>query len=336
MRVCIFGAGAVGGFLAAKLAHAGHEVSAVARGPQLAAFQKNGIRLITATEDISAPLKASDQPADLGPQDAVIFTTKAHSLKQAAETAAPLIDENTALVFAQNGIPWWYAHGFTAPGLTPGPIAALDPDGAIWRGFNPARAVGAVIFSPNAVSEPGVIVNNAKRPARLHLGTPDGQSRPEVEALSAALIDVGVEAPVLPDIRRTVWSKLILNISGSACAVLTGGGIQSYLLDPGVQAISAAAMNEGIAVAAAHGFKLDVDIAWNCNPANRPNHKPSILQDLEAGRPMEVDPILGCVHSFAKAANVPTPTIDVLLPLMRTRARIAGLYQDTFPTEAAA
>ena len=336
MRICIFGAGAVGGFFAAKRAHAGHDVSAVARGPQLAAFRKHGVRLKTATEDIAAPLNASDRPADLGPQDAVIFTTKAHSLKQAAETAGPLIGADTALVFAQNGIPWWYAYGFSAPGLAPGPIPALDPDGAIWRGFDPARAVGAVIFSPNAVTEPGVIVNNAKRPARLHLGAPDGQSRPEIEALSAALIDVGVEAPVLPDIRRTVWSKLILNISGAAGAVLTGGGIRSFLQDPGVQAIAAAAMNEGIAVAAAHGFELDVDVAANCDPANRPDHKPSMLQDFEAGRPMEIDPILGCVHSFAQAANVPTPTIDVLLPLLRTRARLAGLYNDAPQTEAAA
>ena len=336
MRVCIFGAGAVGGFFAAKLAHAGHEVSAVARGPQLAAFRKNGVRLKTPTEEISAPLNASDRPADLGPQDAVIFTTKAHSLKQAAESASPLMGADTALVFAQNGIPWWYAHGFSAPGLEPGPIPALDSDGAIWRGFDPARAVGAVIFSPNTVTAPGVIVNNAKRPARLLLGAPDGRSRPEIEALSAALIGVGVEAPVLPDIRRAVWSKLILNVSAAACAVLTGGGIRSFLQDPGMQAIAAAAMTEAIAVAAAHGFALDVDVAANCDPANRPNHKPSMLQDFEAGRQMEVDPILGCVHSFAQAANVPTPTIDVLLPLLRTRARLAGLYQDNHPIEAAA
>lgn len=336
MRICVFGAGAVGGFLAAKLAHAGHEVSAVARGAQLAAFQANGVRLKTANEDIQAPLKASDRPADLGPQDAVIFTTKAHSLKEAAEASGPLIGPDTALVFAQNGIPWWYAHGFEAPGLQPGPNPALDPDGAIWRGFGPERSVGAVIHSPNAVSEPGVIVNNAKRPPRLLLGAPDGVSRPEIEALSAALIAVGVEAPVLPDIRRAVWSKLILNVSAAPCAVLTGGAIKSFLEDPGMQKIAASAMAEAIAVAAAHGFELDVDIAANVDPANRPNHKPSMLQDLEAGRQMEVDPILGSVHGFAKAAGVPTPTIDVLLPLLRTRARLAGLYNDTARLEAPA
>ncbi len=326
MRICVFGAGAVGSFLAARLAAAGLDVAAVARGPHLAAIQADGLQLEEAAGTIHARLTATDDPSALGPQDAVIFTTKAHSLGTAAALAQPLIGLETALVFAQNGIPWWYAHGFAAPGLDEGPLPLLDPDRAIWDGFRPERAIGAVIHSPNTIVAPGVVRNAANRPAGLPLGEPKGGASPTTVKIAAALEAAGVRAPILPDIRREVWSKLILNIAGAPGCSLTGASVRGMLEDPGVSALSAAIMAEGVAVAAAHGFLLDVDIAANTDPTRWPDHKSSMLQDLEAGRLMEIDPIVGCPHAFAKAAGVPTPTLDIVLPLLRQRARTAGLY----------
>ena len=326
MRICVFGAGAVGSFLAARLGHAGFDVSAVARGAQLAALKDRGVRLEEAAGVIETPVRASADPADLGPQDVVVFTTKAHSLKEAALSATPLIGPETALVFAQNGIPWWYAHGFAAPGVAEGPIALLDPDGAIWNGFGPERAVGAVIHSPNTIVAPGVVRNAATRPIALPLGEPKGGARDMTRRFAEALEAAGVRAPVLNDIRHEVWSKLILNVAGAPGCVLTCATVRGSLEDPGMREVARKAMEETVAVAAAHGFHLDVDIEGATDPARRPDHKSSMLQDLEAGRQMEVDPIVGCVVAFARAAGVATPTLDVLLPLLRTRARTAGLY----------
>jgi len=328
MRICIFGAGAVGSFLAARLANAGFEVSAVARGAQLEALQAKGIRLEEPSGVIEAPVRASADPADLGPQDAVIFATKAHSLKQAAQMSAPLIGPETALVFAQNGIPWWYGYGFSAPGLEDGPIAQLDPDRAIWDGFGPERAVGAVIHSPNTIVAPGVVSNAAHRPAALILGEPGGGARPSTQRISEALIAAGVNAEIKPDIRKDVWTKLVMNIGGAPCCSLTGAPIKTFLADDGVRATAAAIMREAIAVAAAHGIALDIDVEANTDPTSRPNHKSSMLQDLEAGRQMEIDPIVACPAAFAKAAGVPTPTLDIVLPLLRVRAKTAGLYEE--------
>ena len=326
MRICIFGAGAVGSFLAARLAHAGFDVSTVARGAQLEALQTKGVTLHEASGTIQARVRASADPADLGVQDAVIFTTKAHSLAAAARLAPPLVGAETALVFAQNGIPWWYAHGFAAPGLAAGPITLLDPDRAIWDGFDPERAIGAVIHSPNTMIAPGVVENKANRPAGLPLGEPLGGAAPATRRISEALEAAGVRAPILPDIRREVWNKLILNIAGAPCCSLTGASVRGFLEDKGKAAAAAGAMREAIAVAAAHGLELDADVDAATDPARRPDHKSSMLQDLEAGRQMEIDPIVGCVAAFAAAAGVPTPTLDVLLPLLRMRARTAGLY----------
>lgn len=329
MRICIFGAGAVGGAFAARLGDAGFDVSAIARGEQLQAIQADGIRLETPDRRYEARIAASDAPADLGVQDAILFATKAHSLKAVAAAAAALIGPETALVFAQNGIPWWYGHGFEAPGLDDAPIPLLDADGAIWNGFGPERATGAVIHSPNALIAPGVVRSSSPRPSRLLLGEPaGGPLRPNAERLRLALEAAGILSPPVPDIRLEVWNKLILNVGAAPCSSLTGGGLKSYLQDEGMRRVAFDAMSEGAAVAKAHGFDLDVDIARQTDPANRPDHKPSILQDLEAGRTMEVDPILGCVQAFGHAAGVATPTIDVLLPLLRTRARLAGLYYE--------
>lgn len=328
MRICIYGAGAVGSFLAARLANAGFDVAAIARGAQLAALQANGITLEEANGTIQARVKASDNPADFGPQDAVIFTTKAHSLAAVAGPAQALIGPDTALVFAQNGIPWWYGHAFEAPGLASGPSPLLDPDGAIWNGFRPERAIGAVIYSPNTVVSPGVIRNKATRPAEYPLGQPNGGADAPTKTIAKALEAANIKAPILDNIRHEVWMKLIINIYGAPCCTLTGASVKGSLSQAGMDHVAKTVMAEGIAVAKAHGFDLDINIDNYTDPAKRPDHKSSMLQDFEAGRRMEVDPIIGCAHEFARAAGIQTPVLDVLLPLVRAKAHTAGLYGD--------
>ena len=328
MRICIVGAGAIGSFLAAKLGASGADVSMIARGAALAAIRANGLRMEEASGETVVQMPASEAPGDFGPQDIVVVATKAHGLASVAASAGPLLGAETQVVFAQNGVPWWYAHGFTAPGLAPGPLTRIDPDGAIWNGFGPERAVGCTIFSPNSVPAPGVVRNASVRPSTYTLGQPDGKTSPGLKAFAAALEAAGVNAPIAADIRREVWAKLLFNVATASTAVLTGATIRTNMSNPGVRAVAQALMLEAIAVAASHGFDVAADVAAMTDPQTRPNHKPSMLQDFEAGRRMEVDPILSCVSDFAKAAGVSTPTLDVIMPLVRAKARTAGLYGD--------
>jgi len=330
MRICIFGAGAIGSFLAAKLEGSGADVSVIARGPHLAAIQTNGLKLQAPTGETIHRMPATDNPADFGPQDIVIVTTKAHGLPQAAKTVPPLLGPNTKIVFAQNGIPWWYAHCFEAPGLAPGSITRIDPDGVIWNGFGPERAIGCTIFSPNSVPAPGVIRHVGVRKSRFELGQPDGIISPQLKQFSEAMEAAGVSAPINPAIRHAVWDKLLLNVANAPITTLTGATIKAATTDPEIRQIAQSLMRESMAVAASHGFHTDADVETNTDPATRPNHKPSMLQDFEAGRPMEIDPILTCVQDFARAAGVPTPTLDIILPLAATKARTAGLYGGSF------
>lgn len=326
MQICVFGAGAIGCFLTAKLAAAGADVRLIARGAQLAAISANGLTLEEASDETVVRIPVSDAAADFGPQDIVVVATKAHGLKGAAAAAQPLLGPETKVVFAQNGAPWWYAYGFEAPGLPSGSLAAVDPDGAVWNGFGPERAVGCSIFSPNSIPAPGVVRNAALRPSTYTLGQPDGGAAPVVRDFAALLEAAGVRAPVVDDIRREVWGKLVFNIASAPIAALTGGTIRANVEAPGMPAVVKALAREAVAVAASHGFELDTDIDALADPATRPKHKPSMLQDFEAGRRMEIDPILTSVSDFARAAGVATPTLDVVLSLVRAKALAAGLY----------
>ncbi len=326
MRICIFGAGAIGSFLAAKLAASGADVRLLARGEALTAIRANGLRLEEKSGATVVRLPVSDAAADFGPQDIVVVATKAHGLAGAALAAGPLLGPETQVVFAQNGVPWWYAYGFTAPGLAAGPLDRIDPDHGIWNGFGPERAVGCTIFSPNSVPAPGVVRNVAVNPATYTLGQPDGAASPTVRAFAAALEKAGAKAPIADNIRLEVWKKLMFNVATASTCVLTGSTIKRNMSDPGVREIAKALTRETVAVAAAHGFDVAVDVEGQTDPATRPDHKSSMLQDFEAGRRMEIDPIFSCVADFAAAAGVKTPILDIILPLLRTKARTAGLY----------
>ncbi|MGE0873851.1 MAG: ketopantoate reductase family protein [Burkholderiales bacterium] len=326
-RVCIFGAGAIGSWIAARLAAAGNEVSIVARGPHLDAVRDRGIRLHADDGIVNARVRASASAAELGEQDVVFVTLKATALRAFADAAAPLLGPDTACVFVQNGVPWWYAHGI-APGCpAPPDLSALDPSGALRNSIGYARTVGAVAYSPNDLVEPGVVRNHAGSRNMLVVGEPDGRASPRTDALRAMLNGAGLYSPAAPDLRAAIWDKLLLNFGATICVPI-GEPAEAVARDPALRALRSRMIAEGRAIAAAHG--IDV----SCAPA-RPGgpqstaagaHKPSILQDYELGRPMEVEAILKAPLAFARAARVDAPALEALAAIVGRMAAAKGLY----------
>jgi len=326
MKICVYGAGAIGGHLAARLAKAGESVSVIARGAHLKAMQERGLTFIGHDQRFTVHPLATDDPAKAGPQDLVIVAVKAPALPEAADRIGPLLGPETPVVFAMNGIPWWYFHQL------PGPhrdrrLERVDPDGRIWRQIGPERAIGCVVYSANEVTEPGVVHNESAR-NRYILGEPDGTVSARCRHLSEALVKGGVEAPVAADIRAAIWAKLAGNVAFGPTAALTGATLDAIGKDPELNQLGRQMVAETAAVAAALGVKLGPELDRIMDPnLPRPAHKPSLLQDLERGRPMEIDGMLGTLQDLARLANVPTPQFDAVLALLQQRARMAGLYR---------
>jgi 2-dehydropantoate 2-reductase len=324
MRVCVFGAGAIGGHLAARLAAGGAQVSVVARGPHLAAIRAHGLREVRPDGEYLARIAASDNAHALGPQDAVIATVKAPALASLAASIHPLLGPDTPVAFVMNGIPWWYfhAHGGAEDGRR---LERIDPGGAVWQSVGPDRAIGGVVHAPCTVTAPGVVAVEAER-TTVVLGEPDGTMSARLQRIGDALAAGGVHVETVANIRDRVWAKLLGNLATAPVSVLGGGGASTIYADPACAAISLQLMREGIAIANALGRDPGVVPERLLAGFRHRAHKPSILQDLEAGRPMEVDAILTVPQELARAAGVPTPALDLLLPLVRLRARLAGLY----------
>jgi 2-dehydropantoate 2-reductase len=328
MRIGVFGAGAVGGHVAARLAEAGHDVSVVARGAHLAAMRERGITLRLVDRVVQGRVRASDDPAALGPQDVVLTTAKANALPAAADAIAHLLGRDTPVAFVQNGIPWWYALRLTRGRPAPPDLSRLDPDGALHRVAGEGRTLGGVVFSGNEVVEPGVVVNTTPQRNIVIVSEIDDRPSTRVDALRAALAGAGLASPPTDDIRTSIWQKLLRNIARSTLCCLVGETMRDALGgDAAMRAIAMAGAREGIAVARAHGITFDYDIEADFG-ANGvyPAHKPSILQDYERGRPMEVEALLKAPLAFARIAGVPTPTLDVVVALIAHRAATRGLY----------
>jgi 2-dehydropantoate 2-reductase len=326
LRICIFGAGAVGGHFAAQLAASGHEVSLVARGAQLEAIRRNGVILLKGERRITAKVRASADAHDLGPQDFVLVTLKATGLAAFADGVAPLLGPQTAVVFAQNGIPWWYAQGLAASRPAPPDLSQLDPGAALARAIDPDRVIGAVVYSANEVAEPGVVRNTAPGRNMLVLGELDGRASERVSNLSAALERSEIQAPIETDIRRTVWAKLLLNVGSSSIGVATEEGIRETLADPALRQLRERMRAEGLAIAAAHGVSVEGAPLPPPHKDGGPQHKTSMLQDYELGRPMEIDAILMAPLWFARSANVPAPVLEAVVALAAHKAAAKGLY----------
>lgn len=325
MRICVFGAGAVGGHFAAQLAASGHEVSVVARGAHLEAIRRNGLTLLKGEERIVGRVQATEDPKDLGPVDYVLVTLKATALPDLAERIVPLLGKDTAVVFAQNGIPWWYALGLSpARSRTPG-LEVLDTGGKLARAIAPERVIGSVVYSANEVVEPGVVRNNAPGRNVLVLGEPDDRPTQRVRRLAAALEKSAIQAPVETDIRRSIWAKLVINLASSSIGVVTGGTVKENFSDPNLAELRKRMQAEGRAIAAAHGVDTEGAPLPPPHTTGGPQHKTSMLQDYELGRPMEIDAILLAPLWFARAAQVPVPTLEAVIALAVHKAGKIGV-----------
>ena len=324
MKICIFGAGAIGGYMGAKLAQAGAEVSLVARGPHLAAIKDKGLTLAEADRDpVTVKINASENPADLGPQDYVIVTLKAHSVPAVVPKMQPLIGENTTIVSGVNGVPWWYFHkiGTDLEGTR---LESVDPDNTQWDGFGPDRVLGCVVYPAAEVSKPGTIKHIEGN--RFSLGEPDGSKSERAVALSQALSAAGLKAPVRPRLRDEIWVKLWGNLSFNPISALTQAPLDVLCTDSGTRAVAKGMMLEAQEIAEKLGVKFPIDVERRIDGgAAVGSHRTSMLQDLDAGRPMEIDALIGSVQELGHLTKTPTPTIDTVLALIRLRARTAGL-----------
>lgn len=319
MRVAVFGAGAIGGYLAAKLAAAGRvSLSIVARGAHLAAMRENGLTLIEDGEAKAWPVHAAERAEELGAQDYLVLTLKAHSLTGALDQFAPLIGPETAVVTMQNGVPWWYFHRLAGP-FEGERLLSVDPGGAIWDRVGPDRVIGAVVYPATEVERPGVIRH--VEGTRFSLGEPSGEKSERVRRLSAELIAAGLQAPVRDDIRSEIWVKLWGNLSFNPISALTGSTLEDIVADDGTRAVARAMMLEAQAVGEALGVRFPIGVDRRIKGAGAVGaHKTSMLQDLERGRPMEIEALVGAVQELGQLAGKPTPTIDTVLALVRRLA----------------
>jgi 2-dehydropantoate 2-reductase len=324
MRICVFGAGAVGSHFAVRLALAGHDVSCVMRGPHLDAVKSNGLTLRVGNGEFKAKVRASSDPAELGRQDVVISTLKATGLSSLATGLQPLLGDDTAVVFAQNGIPWWYDIGLS-PMHPPVPdLSFLDPGGRLRAAIPRERIIGGVVFSSNEVVAPGVVANLSPERNRLLIGECDDRASGRVAKLRAALNEASIDSPEVTQIRETIWSKLLTNMSMSVLCLLTGQTARAVRDDPDLAEIVPRLLDEANSIA--QSCFPEVKRVTRSGPA--PDHKPSILQDYELGRAMEIDVLVRAPAAFARAAGLSTPMLDMMAALAIRQARDKGLYQD--------
>ncbi|MDT9632941.1 2-dehydropantoate 2-reductase [Pseudomonas sp. JV449] len=325
MKVCVYGAGAVGGHIAARLAEGGAEVSLVARGEHLAAIRANGLRVETKDGVFESRPVATDDPASLGQQDVVIVSVKAPALQGVAAGIKPLLGDDTLVLFALNGIPWWYLQG-QAGILEGASLPRIDPESLLSNAIGPQRTVGAVAYTACTVIAPGVI--KAENPRnRLILGRPDGKSDERLEALAGCLVAGGLEIEVTDRIRDAIWTKLVINLTGGSLAILTGSTMKQALASPAITKTAQAMAHEAAAIARKLGCDAG-DVEDGLRRLAVSTHKQSILQDLELGRSMEVDTILRAPLELARLAGVQTPALDLVVDLAVQRARAAGLYDN--------
>jgi 2-dehydropantoate 2-reductase len=323
MRICIFGAGAIGSHFAVRLALAGHDVSCVMRGPHLDAVKAHGLTLRVGDREFLANLTAFNDPAALGPQDLVISTLKANSLSSLVSGLPPLLRDDTAVVFAQNGIPWWYDIGLAPDHPPPPDLGFLDRGGRLRAVVSRERIIGGVVYSSNEVVVPGIVVNASPERNMLLIGECDDRSSPRIERLRDVLEKASIHSPPVARIRQAIWSKLLTNMSMSVLCLVTGQTAKAVRDDPALREVVPRLLDEANSVGQSR-FP-EVQRVTRSGPA--PDHKPSILQDYERGRPMEIDALITAPASFARAGRLSTPMLDLLAALAIRQARDKRLYQ---------
>jgi 2-dehydropantoate 2-reductase len=324
MKVCIYGAGAIGAHIGVLLKLAGVDVSLVSRGANLKAIREDGLTLIIGGAEKVARMPVTDRPSDLGHQDYVIVALKSHQAWEAADQFAPLLGPKTAVVTAQNGIPWWYFHGFEGQYANL-QLQSVDPEARQWRAIGPERAIGCTVYPAAELIAPGVVKHIYGD--RYGLGEPTRQSTPRVEALARAFEQAGLKAKVHPEIRNDIWLKLWGNLCFNPISALTRATLDVVATDPGTRAVSYRMMQEAETIARRIGVHFRVDIEKRINGAAAVGaHRTSMLQDLDKGRPIELDALLTVVQEMGRLVDVNTPTIDTVLALTKQMGRVAGVY----------
>ena len=319
MRICVVGAGAIGGLVASGFARAGNEVSLIARGAHLEALRANGLTVLSGDKREVFRLRASDDPSELGAQDAVFICLKTHSIAAMLPRTKPLLGRDTTVVPAINGLPWWYF--YKEGGRFDGqPVACLDPAGTLFRALEPGRVLGCVVHAAAQVSAPGVVRHTAGR--ELLIGEPDRSRSARAERLVEAMNAAGFEARQAADIRVEIWTKLIGNVSYNPVAALALATMDDINGSESVLALIREMMEEAMRVAEAYGIRIPVTVDERIAIARKlAGAKISMHQDVEKRRPLEVDAIIGAVAELARKAGVATPMIDAIHALIAERAR---------------
>ncbi len=308
MKVCVVGAGAIGGFLGARLAHAGQAVSLVARGAHLAAIRADGLRLIQDGEEtVARNVVATDDINTLGAQDVVLLALKSHQIAAVAESLSALFGDDTVMVTLQNGIPWWYFYRLDGQ-YADRTVQAVDPGGALARAIDPARILGCIAYPAAVVAAPGVIRH--VEGVRFPVGEPDGSDSARANRVARMFIEAGFKSPVLPDIRSEIWLKLWGNLSFNPLSALTHGTMEGICRFPLTRQLAATMMSEAQIIAEKLGASFRVTLKRRIEGAEKVgNHKTSMLQDVEAGKPLEIDGMLGAVLELAEMTDTDTPAL---------------------------
>jgi 2-dehydropantoate 2-reductase len=324
MRICVYGAGAIGGVLACRLHMGGRQVSMVARGDHLAAIQKHGLKLLSAEGEQTFKIPASADAADFGAQDLVISCVKAHSLPAAAAQMKLLLGPKTPVVFALNGVPWWFFHG-TRGALEGSRLELVDPGGRIWSAIGPERAIGSAVYIGASLPAPGVVKHH--RNNRVIVGEPDGSHSERIQTVLRMLQVDGLQVEATKDIRGAIFGKLINTVSFNPVCALTRTPMDDIVRDPRTRQLVRTLMAECTQVGAALGTPTDVDIDGRIDSyANAGPFRPSTLQDLELKKPLEIDALVAAISELGRIAKVPTPTTDAIYALIRRLAETEGLY----------
>jgi 2-dehydropantoate 2-reductase len=322
VKICIYGAGAIGGYLGALLSGTDAEVTLIARGPHLKAMQQDGLTLLSGDERRTVRVRATDDPREAGPQDYVILALKAHSVAPILDQLQPLLGPGTAVVTAQNGILWWYFHGLEGP-WAGRRLESADPGGRIWQALGPERAIGCVVYPSCEIVSPGVVRH--LEGTRFMLGEPDGSRSDRVTALGEVLTAAGLKAPVRRRIRDDIWFKLLGNATFNPVSVLTRATLEQMGTDPGVRDVIRTLMAEAVAVATQLDVRFAMDIEKRIDAAVEVGaHKTSMLQDFEQGRALELDALVAAVVEMGQLVGVPTPTLAQVLALVRLADRARG------------
>ncbi len=333
MKVCIYGAGAIGGYIGVLMKLAGADVSLIARGAHLEAIRNNGLKLHIGGEEKSAKMTATSDPKELGPQDYVIIALKAHQAWEVAEQMKPLLGPNTSVVTAQNGLPWWYFYGFEGQ-YANRRIESVDPGSRQWNVIGPERVIGCTVYPAAEIEGPGVIKHVSGD--KFGLGEPTRQVTERAQKLSKLFEDSGLKAPILPEIRNDIWLKLWGNLCFNPISALTHATLDVVATDPETRLLARHMMEEAERIARRIGVHFRVDIEKRINGAARVGaHRTSMLQDVDKNRPIELDALLTSVQELGRLTEVETPHIDAVLALAKQMGRVRGIYP-TFPEDVPA